>query len=245
MRQYRITNNQAENSARQSLTNQAGGGKDIQVISKNRSYGGEGLESLRQGSDYVVMVDGRPTNMTLDEIRPYIKDDIGIKDANEINRMYEGIINKGFGGDEITGRSAMATSEKERKAQERYLMEQLMMANSGSQGYKGTDSTLRGSTASMTKNNIAEALRAVRQGRVVDPALESGGRSTFKPKTDEIKGANLPKNSSSMKEGYSEKEEVAKRILAGLAGYGGGASRPASDRELTPAEKRLKASLGL
>ena len=97
MRQYRITNNQAENSARQSLADQAGGGRDIQVISKDRSYGGEGLESLRQGDDYVVMVDGKPTNMTLDEIRPYIKDDIGIKDAKEINRMYEGIIQKGFG----------------------------------------------------------------------------------------------------------------------------------------------------
>lgn len=255
MRQYRITNNQAADSARKQLSSAASdatssslqGGVlgEIEVISKNRSYGGEDLQNLRQGEDYVVTVAGKPTNMSLSDIPVFLKDEVGIKDSENITSLYEGIINRGFGGDEIAGRSAMATSEKERKAQERYLMEQLMMANSGSQGYKGTDSNLRGSSATMTKKNIAEALRAVRQGRVVDPALESGGRSTFKPKVDDLTGANVTRNSAGLQDRFKDEGEVAKRILAGLAGYGGGASRPSSSQELTPAERKLRASLGL
>lgn len=255
MRQYRITNNQAADSARKQLSSAASGATasaldgsalgEVEVISKNRSYGNERVEDLRQGEDYVVTVAGKPTNMTLRDIPRFLIEEVGIKDSENVNSLYEGIINRGFGGDEITGRSAMATSEKERKAQEKYLMEQLMMANSGSQGYKGTDSNLRGSSATMTKKNIAEALRAVRQGRVVDPALETGGRSTFKPKVEEAGGANVTRNSTGLQDRFKDEGEVAKRILAGLAGYGGGASRPASSRELTPAERKLRASLGL
>ena len=90
-------------------------------------------------------------------------------------------------------------------------------------------------------------LNAARAGKYVDPRAYKDGKQVVFPAQDRINnvGSDYAMNKGVGDVTRSAEGDIAKRILAGLAGYGGGASRPASSQELTPAEKKLRASLGL